>query len=189
MRQSRKDVRNQFRSVESETPLANLSPFVCVVHTFTVAFLQLGWRRHQHADQNHQADQYGYHQNHPPNPFFGGGTDFFPGIKGIGQKTALDLIKKYSSIENILKSNVKVGNKVILIDPDLVDQIKKIFLNPDVKKDYIVPKPKKIDFERIEELLIEQHNFSRQRVENALERLRKLDSKKIQVSLDDFLKV
>jgi len=117
------------------------------------------------------------------------GTDFFPGIKGIGQKTALDLIKKYSSIENILKSNVKVGNKVIFIDPDLVAQIKKIFLNPDVKKDYIVPKPKKINFERIEELLIEQHNFSRQRVENALERLRKLDSKKTQISLDDFLKV
>lgn len=117
------------------------------------------------------------------------GTDFFPGIKGIGQKTALDLIKKYSSIENILKSNVKVGNKDILIDQDLVEHIKKIFLSPDVKKDYLVPKPKKIDFERIEELLIEQHNFSRQRVENALERLRKLDSKKTQVSLDDFLKV
>ena len=117
------------------------------------------------------------------------GTDFFPGIKGIGQKTALDLIKKYSSLENILKSNIKVGNKEIVIDPDLVEHIKKIFLTPDVKKDYIVPKPKKINFERIEELLIEQHNFSRQRVENALERLRKLDSKKTQISLDDFLKV
>ncbi len=117
------------------------------------------------------------------------GTDFFPGIKGIGQKTALDLIKKYDSIENILKSNVKVGNKEIILDPELVEHIKNIFLNPDVKKDYIVPKPKKIDFERIEELLIEQHNFSRQRVENALDRLRKLDSKKTQVSLDDFLKV
>jgi len=117
------------------------------------------------------------------------GTDFFPGIKGIGQKTALDLIKKYDSIENILKSNVKIGNKEIMLDQELVEHIKNIFLNPDVKKDYIIPKPKKIDFERIEELLIEQHNFSRQRVENALERLRKLDSKKTQVSLDDFLKV
>lgn len=117
------------------------------------------------------------------------GTDFFPGIKGIGQKTALDLIKKYDSIENILKSNVKVGNKEIFLEPELVEHIKNIFLNPDVKKDYIIPKPKKINFERIEELLIEQHNFSRQRVENALNRLRKLESKKTQVSLDDFLKV
>ena len=38
----------------------------------------------------------------------------------------------------------------------------------------------------IKVLLIEQHNFSRQRVQNALERLRKLDSSKVQVSLDDF---
>jgi len=117
------------------------------------------------------------------------GTDFFPGIKGIGQKIALDLIKKYDSIENILKNNVKVGNKEIYVDADVVEHIQNIFLNPDVKKDYLIPKPKKIDFERIEELLIEQHNFSRQRVENALDRLRRLDSKKTQVSLDDFLKV
>lgn len=66
--------------------------------------------------------------------------------------------------------------------------MKEIFLFPDVKKDYNRPKSKKINFERIEELLIEQHNFSRQRVQNALDRLRKLDSSKVQVSLDDFLK-
>jgi flap endonuclease-1 len=116
------------------------------------------------------------------------GTDFFPGIKGIGQKTALDLIKKFGSIENILKNKIKVGSKEILLDLKLVEQVKKIFLFPDVKKDYNVPKPKKINFERIEELLIEEHNFSRQRVQNALDRLRKLDSSKVQVSLDDFLK-
>jgi flap endonuclease-1 len=116
------------------------------------------------------------------------GTDFFPGIKGIGQKTALELIKKYNNIEKILENHVKVGGKEIFIDLELAAQIREIFLNPDVKKDYKIPKPKKIDFEKLEDLLIEQHNFSKQRVENALERLRKLDSSKIQVSLDDFLK-
>ncbi|MHA2087475.1 MAG: 5'-3' exonuclease H3TH domain-containing protein, partial [Promethearchaeota archaeon] len=116
------------------------------------------------------------------------GTDFFPGIKGIGQKTALDLIKKFGSIDNILTNKVKVGTKEINLDLKLVDQVKKIFLYPDVKKDYNAPKSKKINYERIEELLIEQHNFSRQRVQNALDRLRKLDSSKVQVSLDDFLK-
>jgi flap endonuclease-1 len=114
------------------------------------------------------------------------GTDFFPGIKGIGQKTALDLIRKYSSIENIVKNQVKIGGKEIILDSELVAQIKEIFLNPDVKKNYEIPKPKKIDFANLEELLIEEHNFSKQRVENALERLRKLDSSKVQVSLDDF---
>ncbi|MFX0006582.1 MAG: flap endonuclease-1 [Promethearchaeota archaeon] len=116
------------------------------------------------------------------------GTDFFQGIKGIGQKTALDLIRKYNTIENILKNRVKIGGNEITLNLDLATQIKEIFLNPDVKKDYKIPKPKKIDFENLEELLIEQHNFSRQRVENALERLRKLDSSKVQVSLDDFFK-
>jgi len=116
------------------------------------------------------------------------GTDFFPGIKGIGQKTALELIKKYNNIEKILENHVKVGGKEIFVDLEQATQIREIFLNPDVKKDYKLPKPKKIDFEKLEDLLIEQHNFSKQRVENALERLRKLDSSKIQVSLDDFLK-
>ena len=117
------------------------------------------------------------------------GNDFFPGIKGIGQKTALDLIKKYGSIENIVKNKIKVGNKEILLDLNLVEQVKEIFLIPDVKKDYNKPKPKKINFERIEEILIEEHDFSKQRVESALDRLRKLDSSKVQVSLDDFLKL
>ncbi len=116
------------------------------------------------------------------------GTDFFPGIRGIGQKTALDLVKKYNTIENILKNNIMIRGKEIFLDMELVDQIRNIFLNPDVKKDYKIPKPKKIDFEKLEDLLIEQHNFSKQRVENALDRLRKLNDAKVQISLDDFIK-
>ena len=98
------------------------------------------------------------------------------------------MIKKYDNLENIIKNKVKVGGKEILIDLGITTQIKDIFLNPDVKKDYKIPKPKKIDFEKLEELLIEEHNFSRQRVDNALERLRKLNDAKVQVSLDDFIK-
>ncbi len=116
------------------------------------------------------------------------GTDFFPGIKGIGQKTALDLIKKYNSIENIMKNEVQVGGKEVIIDLDTIAEIREIFLTPDVKKDYQIPKPNKIDFEKVEELLVEQHNFSKQRINNALERLRKIDSSKVQVSLDDFFR-
>ncbi len=116
------------------------------------------------------------------------GTDFFPGIKGIGQKTALDLIRKYGTIKNILNNQIKIGGKEIILNLELVAQIKDIFLKPDVKKDYKKPRQKKIKFDNLEELLIEQHNFSRKRVENALERLRKLDTSKVQVSLDDFFK-
>jgi len=116
------------------------------------------------------------------------GTDFFPGVKGIGQHTALDLIREYGSLENILKSNIKVRGKEINIDMKVIDQIKQIFLNPDIKKEYPELVWKKIDYEKIQELLIEQHNFSTQRVNNALERLKKQELSKRQVTLDSFLK-
>jgi flap endonuclease-1 len=116
------------------------------------------------------------------------GTDFFPGIKGIGQHTALDLVKEYGSLENILKSNIKVRGKEINIDMKVIDQIKQIFLNPDIKKEYPKLVWKKIEYEKIQELLIEQHNFSTQRVNNALERLKKQELSKRQVTLDSFLK-
>jgi len=114
------------------------------------------------------------------------GIDFFPGIKGIGQKIALDLIKKYNSIENIIENKVKIGGKEILLELELVARLKNIFLNPDIKKDYHLSQQKKPDVEKVEELLIEQHNFSKQRVESALERLRKLNSTDTQISLDKF---
>jgi len=116
------------------------------------------------------------------------GVDFYPGIKGIGQHTALDLIRKHRSIEEMVKNKVSVGKKVIDIDIETIHEIKDIFLNPDVNKNY----PKliwgKIAYEKIEELLIEHHNFSKQRVEGALDRLKKIDSSKVQVSLDSFFK-
>jgi flap endonuclease-1 len=116
------------------------------------------------------------------------GVDFFPGIKGIGQKTALDLLKKYGTIEKMVNEKVSVGKKIINLDPEIVEKIKTIFLNPDVEKNYPKLVWKKIDYEKIEELLIEQHNFSKQRVQNALDRLKKLDRSSVQTSLDGFLK-
>jgi len=116
------------------------------------------------------------------------GTDFFPGIKGIGQHKAYELIKKFGSLENILKNNVKVGNIEIQLEKELIDQIKDIFLYPDVNHKYPKIVWEKINYEKVEELLIEQHNFSKTRVENAIERLKKQDSSKRQVSLDNFFK-
>ncbi len=116
------------------------------------------------------------------------GTDFFDGIPGIGQHKALDLIKKYGTIQNIIDNEIKIGKQEIQIAPEIIARVKEIFIKPDVIKDYPKLTWKKINFEKIEELLVEQHNFSKQRVENALTRLRKLDSSKTQISLDSFLK-
>ena len=116
------------------------------------------------------------------------GTDFFPGIKGIGQHKALDLIKKYGSLENIMKNNVKVGNIEINLEKEHIERIKDIFLYPNIKKDYPKIIWEKIKYDKVEELLIEQHNFSKQRVQNAIERLKRQYSSKTQVSLDSFFK-
>ena len=116
------------------------------------------------------------------------GTDFFPGIKGIGQHKALELIRQYGSLKEIINNKVKVGKIEIDIEQEVSDQIKDIFLYPNIEKSYPKIKWEKIDYDKIEELLIEQHNFSEQRVRNALERLKKQDSSKRQVSLDNFFK-
>jgi len=114
------------------------------------------------------------------------GTDFFPGIKGIGQHKALELIRKHGSLDNLINNKVKVGNIEIQVDRSTIEQIKEIFLYPNIKKDYPKIIWEKSKYEKVEELLIEQHNFSRQRVENAIERLKKQTSSKTQVSLDSF---
>ncbi|MFX0031628.1 MAG: flap endonuclease-1 [Candidatus Hodarchaeota archaeon] len=116
------------------------------------------------------------------------GTDFFPGIKGIGQQTALNLIKEHQSLENMLKKKIKVRGKEITLDLELINQVKQIFLNPDVKKEYPKIVWRKINYEGIQELLIEKHNFSAQRVNNALERLRKQELSRKQLTLDSFFK-
>jgi flap endonuclease-1 len=115
------------------------------------------------------------------------GTDFHPGIKGIGQHKALELVKKYGSLESVLKEEEKLTKESDL-DLEKIEKIRDIFLNPDVKKKYVKFEWKATEYEKLEEFLIEIHNFSKQRVENALERLKKQDTSKKQVSLDNFFK-
>jgi flap endonuclease-1 len=115
------------------------------------------------------------------------GTDFFPGIKGIGQKTALDLIKTHGSLENMISNKVVAAGKTIDIDLDIVNQVKEIFLHPKIEKVLAPLKWKNIEYDKVKEILVEQHNFSNKRIENALDRLRKLSSNSVQVSLDSFI--
>lgn len=116
------------------------------------------------------------------------GTDFFPGIKGIGQHKAFDLIKKHNSLENMLKNNIQVSGKQLNIDIELVDRVKEIFLSPNINRDYPKITWRKVDYDKLEELLVEKHNFSKIRVDSALKKLRDLDSDKKQISLDSFFK-
>jgi flap endonuclease-1 len=92
------------------------------------------------------------------------GTDFNEGVKGIGPKKALALVQKHGRIEH-LPDTIREA----LGDPDALDEVRRIFLDPDVTDAYEV-QPAEPDLEGIVRFLCEEHEFSRERVNAALER-------------------
>jgi len=93
------------------------------------------------------------------------GTDFNPdGIKGLGPKTALKLVKEYGSLENSLPH---IKNASFPVEPSCIRQE---FLHPRVKDDYRVRwcDP---DVEGVVGLMVREKEFSEDRVRNSLARM------------------
>lgn len=111
------------------------------------------------------------------------GTDYNPkGIPGIGQKRALDIVKKYKQPVLIFKS---VEEQILsLSEEDRFDwkEIFELFHKPDVKNFEL--KFKKVNEKKIKEILVDRHDFSEERVEKQLERLREFEEKKKQSGLN-----
>jgi len=103
------------------------------------------------------------------------GTDYNEGVKGIGPKKAYKLITTYGSIERIPPSEVK-------IDIEDVDEVRKLFLNPEVTDNYKLVF-KDVDYDGVVEFLCEEHDFSKERVTKALGELKERKSIR---SLDYF---
>jgi flap endonuclease-1 len=94
------------------------------------------------------------------------GTDFNPdGFERVGPKTAIKMIKQHKRLEDIPQIQEQL-NKIPF------DQIRKIFLEPNIAR---VDKIEfgKIDFTGIAEYLSNERDFSRERVETSLNRLKK----------------
>ncbi len=103
------------------------------------------------------------------------GTDYNPGVKGVGPKTALKLIKKYGNLEGVLREKgIEIEN---------YDSIRDIFLNPPVTKDYTLLW-KNVDEDGLLAFLCEEHDFSKDRVRSALEKLKEFKRYREQRSLD-----
>ncbi len=101
------------------------------------------------------------------------GTDYNPeGVKGIGPKQALRLIKTYGSLEKALKV---IPSASFPVEPI---KIRELFLNPEVTDDYQL-KWRKPDPEKIIAILVREYDFSEERVRNAIERLVKAYRSKI----------
>ena len=100
------------------------------------------------------------------------GTDYNPkGIPGIGQKRALDIVKKYRTPVLIFQS---VEEQIMsLPEKEQFDwkEIFEMFKKPDVINvdlDF-----GEVDEEKIKEILVERHDFSEERIDRQLEKLRK----------------
>lgn len=92
------------------------------------------------------------------------GTDFNEGIKGIGPKKALALVQRYRRIED-MPAEIRDA----LGDPDTIDDVRRIFLQPDVSDVFDVNQ-REPDLAGIVRFLCDEREFGRDRVSAALER-------------------
>jgi len=93
------------------------------------------------------------------------GTDFNPeGVKGIGPKTALQLIKEHGSLEKLLP-NLKEAT--FPVEPA---KIREIFLQPKVTDNYQLTW-KEPDTDGVVEFMCGERDFSEDRVRKALEKM------------------
>ncbi len=103
------------------------------------------------------------------------GTDFNPGVKGIGPKTALKLIKKHGNLENVMKERK--------IEIENYEKIREIFLNPPVTDEYSL-EWKEADSSALISFLCDEHDFSEGRIRSALDKLNAFKKYREQRSLD-----
>ena len=107
------------------------------------------------------------------------GTDFNEGAKGIGPKTALSLIQKYDSIDTL---PIEIKSKIETQD---YGAVREFFLHPQVTSKYTL-KYAELDEEGLYRFLCDQRDFSRERVETAIQRMKDFFRYKGQAELKDW---
>lgn len=111
------------------------------------------------------------------------GTDYNPGgVKGIGQKRALEIVQKYQypvKIFDYIKNSEKY--EMIFDWQEVFKQFKEL------KVETIqMPEFKKPNKELIKKILVEDHEFTEERIDNAIDKLKVLDEVKKQKGLNEF---
>ena len=114
------------------------------------------------------------------------GVDFFDGIAGIGDKTAYKLIKEYGTIEKIISQYVPTSKKDFsALTPEFLETVRNIFLKPQVTDDFTILRTPP-NYEKIQELLVEEHNFNQERMEKTFTKMRGKALTKTQKVMDNF---
>ncbi|KYH42765.1 MAG: Flap structure-specific endonuclease [Candidatus Bathyarchaeota archaeon B63] len=107
------------------------------------------------------------------------GTDFNEGVRGIGPKKALRLIKRHGGIEGL---PAEIREKV---DPRY-QEIREIFLQPEVTEDYTVEYGS-IAEDEVYEFLCVKKGFSKMRVKRAIQRLKEAQREMRGTSLEEWM--
>ena len=103
------------------------------------------------------------------------GTDFNEGVKGIGPKKALALIKRHGSLEPVLAE--------LDVDIESKEEVRKIFLEPRVLPEVTV-EFRDPDAEGVRAMLCDEFAFSRDRIDQALSKFTAARGQQKQKSLD-----
>ncbi|MFQ5838540.1 MAG: flap endonuclease-1 [Thermoplasmata archaeon] len=105
------------------------------------------------------------------------GTDFNEGVRGIGPKKSLALIKRYGDLEAVMAAE---GHSI-----EDFEEVRQIFLHPEVTDDYHLDW-KEPDEEGIKDFLCGEFDFSQERVHSAIQKIRDGLSARGQSSLDKW---
>lgn len=103
------------------------------------------------------------------------GTDYNNSVTGIGPKTALKLIQKHGTLENLesvfqKSKNPKDKEKLAEIQEIPYTEIREIFLNPP-EVDTSPPEWSNPQFDELHRILCTEHDFNEARVQKSFERL------------------
>jgi len=108
------------------------------------------------------------------------GTDYNEGVAGYGPKKSLEIVKKERTLANVMK-------KVTWIEHMPADELLEFFLHPPVDKNYKL-EWKQPDEKNLVKFMVDEHDFSQERVEKVLERLDAGREAAKQASLGSFVK-
>ena len=99
------------------------------------------------------------------------GTDFNDGIRGIGPKKSLKLIKQNGNVENALAT---IGSEKAP-SFDEIKEIRKIFLKPEITDEYTLEWSES-DNEAALKILCDQNQFKQERLEPILEKYQNVEN-------------
>ena len=117
------------------------------------------------------------------------GTDFNTGIKGVGPKNALKIVKESKSIDDVKRIVKEKFKAEFELD---INEVEDLFLNPEVrdmkKVDIESLLTKHYDVEKIVDFMSSKHDFSEERIRKGTERLGKNKADTRQKGMDNWFK-